>query len=200
MWVRLKTIKYISKNGKTTPHYPGEWVEVGGQQARSWQVAGEADRPDQPDMKVLSGCGLVIQGAIGKAASLLPGLDIVSGEPTLTFSKTLYWDTRANFRPEFVGAGFSMLDRWEIAVPLAAYDRLADSIGSEEERSRTVDIIRDLRVPYYDTRLLFLRRCQRVEKLLSLWRDETGDSRLAFLRVLYQVKPKMQALPVMWIG
>jgi hypothetical protein len=200
MWVRLTTIKQISVNGKPTTCHPGEWVEVGGQLARSWLVSGDADRPDQPDLEILPGCGIVVAGAFEKVSALLPGLDVVSGEPALAFSKTLYWNTRANFRPEFVGAGFKLLDRWEIAVPLAGYEHLAGDIGSEEERSRTVDVIRDLRVPYYDIRLMFLRRCQRVEKLLALWRDEAGDRRLAFLRALYRVKPMMQALPVMWIG
>lgn len=204
MWIRLRSLQYISANGKQETRYPGEWVEVGGQTARQWLATGAADRPDLPDIKALPGCGVIVRGELGKVESLLSGIDIVSGEgPDMLFSKTLFWDTTTPLKPEFTAAGLQMLERWEIAAPLASYTTLADDIGNEVDRALTEQVIRDLRVPYYNIGVLFFRRCAGTQQFLEQWAQEQeqgGDSRLAFLRALYQVKPLLQPLPVEWIN
>lgn len=198
MWVRLRSIQYISHQGRTVTHQPGEWVDVGRHQADRWLATGEADRPDIPNIKVLASSGVVANDG-QRAEAILPGLHIVEGEPALKFEKTLLWDTEANLKPEFVTDGFSYLDTWEIAVPIASYTELARDIGPMKERIKTEAVIRDLRVPYYDPRVIFAKQCRSVRELLALWDKEPGDRRLAFLRALYQVKPLILALPESWV-
>lgn len=203
MWVRLKSIQYLSVNGRPEPHYPGEWVEVGGQLGRQWLATHQADRPDLPDINALPGCGVLVKGALEQVESLLSGIDVVSSDqPEMLFSKTLFWNTTTKLKPEFVPAGFNFLERWEVAAPLASYERLAADIGEEADRRYTVEIIRDLRVPYYNPDILFFRRCEGAKDFLTAWaeeQEEGGDSRLAFLRALYRVKPLLQPLPVEWL-
>lgn len=201
MWVRLNSIQYLSENGRQTTHFPGEWVEVGGQLARSLLGTGQAERPDQLDLEAMPGCGIVVRaGGQQQARKRWPGLEVMEGDPSLEFTRTLYWDTAVKIRPELVTAGFGWLEQWEVALPLGSYERLARDIGNKAERAKTVKVIRDLRVPFYETGLMFLRRCRRVEALLAAWRAETGERRLAFLRALYRVKPLVLALPVEWIS
>lgn len=200
MWVRLKVIKQIPVQGRPTPHYPGEWVEVGKQLAKKWLLVGDADRPDMPDIKAFPGAGVIVKGSAGQAAAMFTGLEIAEGErPELAFRLTMFWDTSVKFQPENLAAGFKMLERWEVAVPLLDYSTLARDIGTEEERARSEAVIRDLRVLVYDPRLIFLRRGEGAERLLRAWRAEAGEPRLAFLRALYQTKPLVQALPADWI-
>lgn len=197
MWVRLQSTQYISDRGKQLMKFPGEWVNVGKQQAMSWLATGEADRPDMPDLQALPGCGVVL---LGSPATKPPGgLERVSSdEPRLEFARTLIW-SGVNFRGDLLGIGFSLLDTWELAVPLLSYETLARDLGDESERERTRAVIRDLRVPVYDVRLMFLRRCHATRELLDEWAGEAGDRTLAFARALYRVKPLVLALPATWV-
>lgn len=212
MWIKLKTIQYLSdKNGRQVTRYPGEWVNVGKHLARSWLAAGDAERPDQPDLQALPGCGLVVpQPALAKAQAAFPGLDIIVAsisppaqpDPPIPRPKTLYWDPAASLRPELVSTGFHLLETWEVAAPLYAYETLARDLGDQADRERTAAVIHDLRVPVYDPRVLYLNQCPAARRLLEAWAEESrpgGDRQLAFLRALYRVKPLILALPVTWI-
>jgi hypothetical protein len=97
-----------------------------------------------------------------------------------------------------IPVGLNLLEKWEIAVPISDYNLLARDIGTDEERARTKELIHDLRVPVYDTRLIFARNCVAVEQLFEMWHKEQGDERLSFLRCLYVVKPYVLALPSIW--
>ena len=213
MLVQLKTIQYISHLGKQETHYPGEWVDVGNQTARSWLTTGEAVRPDMPDLEVLPGCGLAVPPhALEIAAQAAPGLERLpqADSPSLPFPKTLWYDPAVQLRPDLFATGFELLDTWEVAAPLYSYQTLARELGTDAERALTEALIRDLRVPVYDTRCLFLRRCRGTRDLMAAWGKEGhggrgageqgGDERLSFLRALYRVKPLVLALPVTWVG
>jgi len=203
MWVRLNTVKNVSINGKLTTYFAGEWIDVGGHLAKSWLTLGDAERPDLPELSKMPDCGILVQGDERRVRSIFPGLAItVDGQDPLPYARTLAWDTRANLRPELTAAGFDQLKTWQVAIPLWSYDKLARDVGDDDDRARTVKIIRDLRVPLYRTDVMFLRRCEPVEELLKVWqveREGPGDDRLALLRALYQVKPLVLALPTTWI-
>jgi hypothetical protein len=103
---------------------------------------------------------------------------------------------------DLVPFGLRFVERWDIAVPLWRYGVLAADIGTPEERARTQAVIRDLRVLLYCHELLFFRDDAPARDFLAAWRDEcaTGDERrLAFLRALYRVKPRLCALPCNWM-
>lgn len=208
MWIKLKSVQYISQNGRLVKHIPGEWVQVGKQTALNWIATNQAERPDMPQMNALPGCGIVSPDK-ARVQALFPGLDVKEGRPELAFPRTLCWDPVAKLRRELLGTGFQLLDTWEVAAPLGSYETLARDIGTEAERSLTEVIIRDLRAPFYDIRVLFVKRCPTTRALLAAWADERlaaesnggqqADERLAFLRALYRVKPLVLALPVTWV-
>ena len=211
MWVRLTSLQHIERSGKLVTFHPGDWIEVGRQQAQLWMSRGDAEVPsyensDQTQFK--SGeLGIVITGIADQATidTFIPFKDRVSvttGEARLPFNRTLIWDGACKLRRELMFVGFSLLDTWNIACPLWSYDILASQVGSVEDREETKKIVRDLRVPLYDTRLMYVKKCEETEELLKVWRNEwkeDGETKLAFLRAFYKVKPLMLALPITWI-
>jgi len=204
MWVRLLTVKHIEIAGKVTKFAPEEWVNVGKHLALSWIADGSADRPDQPGLKATVGCGVVVPAeSYDAATAALPGLEVTTGEPSLPFAKTLLWSPAVSFRTDLILTGFNLLDTWEVAAPLASYEVLARDIGTADDRARTEAVIRDLRVPYYEPGILFLRRCAASRDLLAAWQEERGrgdNDGLALLRAIYRVKPLILALPTVWIS
>lgn len=126
-----------------------------------------------------------------------------SADPRTSFyPRTLWWDPAVPLRLELVPVGFNFLHHWHVAAPLYDYNTLAFQHGTIEERLATTAAIGDLRVPLYETRALFLRRCDETNALLAAWaleREGGGDERLAFQRALWTVKPLILPLPITWI-
>ena len=130
--------------------------------------------------------------------------------PTLTgdykelpFDKTLFVTPGTTVPWDLLPAAWHFLDRWDAAVPLWRYGVLAQDVGSESERQRTADIVRDLRVLLYSHELLFVRNNEAGQALMDAFNTELADSdetRLAFLRAFYQVKPKLCVLPITWLA
>ena len=102
-----------------------------------------------------------------------------------------------------VESGFGCLDSWELAAPLWRYGVLAADVGTKEERERTKALCFDLRVPLMEPGLLFARQCAATEQMLETWRHECeggANERLAFLRALCLVKPRLLTLPRSWLA
>ena len=96
-----------------------------------------------------------------------------------------------------------LLDTWEIIVPMWDYSELAAGIGTEEQRAKVKATVRDLRVPLYDTRLMFVRKTDSTERLFAEYNKELSagmDDKLAFLLALYRVKPFIMPTPLTWTG
>lgn len=149
--------------------------------------------------------GVILRTEDQAIAALLvsSGLDVqVESHTTLGRERVLYLDPSAPLKLDLIPAGFRFLDRFEVCAPVWSYDELAEHLGTEEERERTREVIHDLRIPVYDTRVLFLRWTDSTRDLMLLWHEEMeagGDERLAFQRALYQVKPLILPLPTTWI-
>jgi hypothetical protein len=151
------------------------------------------------------GCGLLMfrAGPIPEWARALE-LEMATGGPRLPFEYTIIWNQRCTPNPEFLSTTLMLLsDRgWDMAVPLYSYTKLTDKLGSEAERKATETLIHDLRVPYFNTDLMFIKRNKRTEELMTRWAEErkgTSDDKLAFLRAVYQAKPFILPLPTEWI-
>lgn len=218
MYIQLKAVRYIRRAGVQITYRPGDWLEigtdVGKQTAILWVAEGAAHMPQLPGgegLKALSVAagegadwGVVVRGGNFKdARKRLPTtrLQVVAGDKELPFASTLLWSPPAPLRAELLPIGFLRLERgWQLAVPLLSYERLANTVGTPEDRALTQKVVPDLRVLLYDTRLIFARRCADIERLMRVWASEPGDERLAFLRALFAIKPIICALPQRWVG
>lgn len=125
----------------------------------------------------------------------------------MPFEKTLFAAPGTIIPWDLIGAGFSFLERWDVAAPLWRYGVLAKDQGTPSDQRRTEAVIRDLRVLLYAHELLFVRDSPDGRQFLATWRAECGDGngagsdeRLAFLRALYLVKPLFCALPRSWLA
>lgn len=136
-----------------------------------------------------------------KAARLKFGQrDQAPGE--LPYDKTLLVAAGTRVPWDLLPAAWHFLDRWDAAVPLWRYGKTAEDVGTPGERQATRAVVRDLRVLLHSVELLFVRRNEAGRALVTTWVEETkqGDPRLAFLRAMYQVKPKLCVLPISWLA
>jgi len=207
MDVQLKVTKRLEIQGKPVMRNPGDWVNVGKQTAMRWIGAGEAWIPDRQMVRLIEDdSGIVFLGDTNTAMSTAAAYGskvatCISDVPTLKFGRTLLWNPSLSFQGEMLPVGFGLLDRWQIAVPLCDYSMLACHVGTEEDRARTEQVVHDLRIPLYETRLQFVRRSPDMEQFIEQWQEQMadgGDPRQAFLRALYIHKPLILALPTKW--
>jgi len=209
MWVQLLSVQNVEIAGRIIAFHAGDWIEVGKQQGMLWITEGSA-RPADPTVASVfeDGTGLYIRGSIERVAALLGPFakkpDRISNTPpVLHFDKTCVLSpTGFKTRLDIFGAGWKLLDRWEAVIPLLSYDRLARDMGTDAERSRTEQLVHELRIPVYDPRLMFIRKCEAGERLIDTFLEECAlgsDEPLALLRAIAIVKPLLLAVPRTWV-
>lgn len=205
-WVQLLSIQSIEKAGVSRTYYPGDWIEIGGQSAKRMVADGMARYAAPQPLDGMFGGGVALLGKSSLAdplRSAAPTLPIETVKtPALPYAKTLIWETSFPVRPVLVLVGLNLLETWEVAAPIVSYDQLAAHVGTEQARERTQAVVRDLRVPLYEPRFIFIRRCRAGQALIDAWTEERvsgDDDRLCLLRALYRVKPLLCALPTTWI-
>lgn len=150
---------------------------------------------------VLSAADKTIQ-ARAKQAKLEVTID---PDLPLAYDKTLFTAPKTGVPWDLLPAAWHFLERWDAAVPLWRYGINATNVGSKDERKRTQAVIRDLRVLLHSVELLFVRDNEDGRALADAYREERGESpygelRLAFLRALYRVKPRLCVLPRSWLA
>lgn len=160
------------------------------------------------------GVGIVIAApdAAIEAKVKAAGLSVVvSSDWSHPYERALILETGAGVQWEMISAGFHLVKTWDLAVPLSlkltasgrdAGPVLACEIGTPEEQARTRKIVGDLRMPVYASEMVFVQRAMGRE-FIEVWRNERchgTDKRLSFLRAFYQVKPRLCALPSVWLG
>ena len=201
MWIQLLQPKSIEKSGKSQRYNPGDWVDVGKHVALLWLSDSSAQIPEMADSGFdMSGAGILTDHKELLCTRLkdeAKRIEILEGAPCLPFEKTILLDATVPLRTSLIPVGVAMLDAWEIAVPLMDYSTLAIHLGDERERRETVEVIRDLRVPVYNTQLMFVKRTDDTERLIDNWRN-AGRTPLAFMREVYRIKPFILALPCTW--
>jgi len=216
-YIRLRRVKHIRKGGVQKSYHPGDWVKVGKQAATLWLSDGSAEvpGPDASKMKVIKtllgpGCGVrmwpkrtevELESSFGNC---LKALEFSSGPIALPYQYTMLWHPTARVTPQQVLIGFSQIApqeheqlSWEMVARLAG-NKLARDVGSKIEQAKTEALIGDLRIPVYDTRVLWVRRTKATTGLVSQWTKsmEAGeDEAHAFLRVLYVAGILLCTLP-----
>ena len=215
MYVKLLVTKSIEINGKVTTFRPGDWVDVGRQSAMVMVSRNEATIPNTEKLASLLPKDAVVHFTKDtpkarqyetRLQNMSLSVDFTGSDSNLlSHSYNLIAFPSAIAHLELIPVGFRLIEKWQVAAPLGSYEEMAIHIGTEEDRDLTKEVIRDLRVPWYDTRLLFVRRCSDTKSLFEAWNAEKRklngktDSRLAFLRALYRVKPVICALPTTWL-
>jgi len=198
--VRIKLLKYrrFLENGRERLRYPGEIIDVKNKALISQLVDQGVALVLVPKVsEIPEDAGLVLT----RPREVPPGFARHQvSDPCVPYAKTMIWYPQADVRLDLVSVGLRLLERWEIAVPLVSYTVLANTVGTDEDRERTEAVIRDLRVPVYDPRLVFVRKGTAGEETIMRWQADNGNMLLAFLRALYAVKPLVCALPQEWIN
>jgi hypothetical protein len=130
----------------------------------------------------------------------------------LWYGKTLLVEAGTKVPWDLLPAAWHFLERWDAAVPLWRYGVTAEDVGTKEDRARTTEVVRDLRVLLHAVELVFVRDNADGRALMAAWVEAsapsagsgdgsaTGDKRLAFLRAMYRVKPRMCVLPRSWLA
>lgn len=214
MWIKLNANQNIVTKGKLTQYKRGDIVDVGRQWAMQWIASGAAEALDVTvagGKPVAPTSGILARHPINREfcekVTAATGLQwaFIEEPPSswLPFTETLIYEPTFTLRLDLLIVGFNLLKKWQVAVPLWDYTTLAAQVGTEPERETTKAVIRDLRVPLRDTRLIFVRRCKDTRRLIDLWRQEcAGNSheQLAWMRAMYTVKPMVCDLPASWTG
>jgi hypothetical protein len=206
MWVELTANKQVEHGGKKKVYHAGDRTSLSLFHALEWINEGCAKPLDSVVMttSVPKDGGIIVTAEDGQAeAAKRLKYDVVKGLPALVWTRTMLWDTSAQLRIDLISPAFMWLSWWECVVPLWSYTELAASMGDEKEREYTKSIVRDLRVPVYDPRCMWLRKCPDCAELLRLFGEEKTkgkDDRLALLRAIYMVKPVICAAPASWIA
>jgi len=206
MWVELVSSKQVEHGGKKKVYHAGDRTSLSMFHALQWINEGCAKPLDSMVMTtgVPRDGGIIAtaQSEQTEAAKRLK-FEVAIGVPALIWTRTMLWDVSAQLRIDLLSAAFMWLSWWECVIPLWSYTELAFSMGDEVERKYTKSIVRDLRVPVYDPRVMWLRKCPDCTELLKVWSEEKSkgkDERLALLRALYIVKPVVCAAPASWIA
>ena len=211
-WVQAITvITRVEEHGKRKTYHPGDWFQARNLEIKRRLAAGEiAIFENTGEVKIFqpNECGIVtsIESLkLDKLGSSANSLAITkSSEPSIPYLYTFYY-RGGKFREEMLPLTFELLQKWEMAAPIESFDILAATIGTKEERAYTESIIGDLRVPVYDTKQVYFRRCAATFKFVEAWKaeiyrysDAINDTRLAFLRALYLNPLLILALPPSW--
>ncbi len=128
---------------------------------------------------------------------------MVRDEPEVPWPMTLIVAPGTRVPWDLLPAAWHFLERWDAAVPLWRYGQTAEDVGTPAERKRTQAVVRDLRVLLYSHELLFVRKNEEGETLVATWVQELeggGEPRLAFLRAVYRIKPRLCVLPRTWLA
>jgi len=209
VWVQLISTKGVEKAGHLVTYRPGDWCDVGKQTALEWVSDGSARAVDPVALNVFaSGTGVFVRGSVERVSILLGPYakrgEITDEPPIVHFDKTLVLKpTGAHPRLDTLGTAWRLLDQgWEAVIPLLDYNQLASNYGTVEERELTAKYVHDLRIPMYDPRVIFVRRCPAGEALIAEFYEEMhrgGEEPLALLRALHRVKPMVLATPRTWV-
>lgn len=206
MWVQLLSYQQIPVQGEPKQFHPGDWVDIGKQLAMRLIASGEARLITRSAVGLIDSAAVVIvrneaiaatvRGTIGAMVTL----ETRSGFE-LSAPKTLFCGLNESPRFELWPAGFSLLEKWDMAVPLLSYTQLARDCGSKQERAETQALVLDLRVPVYDPRLIFVRKSKATAEMLAAFERDVAkgkDQHLSFLRAFWNYKPALCALPTTW--
>lgn len=206
VWIKLKTKRMLEIAGTPTHFQKGDWVEVGKQTALAWIAAGIASTPRPLSEFIPPGCGSAVPAAYsGHHSGILSDLELDITEttiPNLPYRRTMFVRGPMQLRPTTLAVGFGWLTAWQVVAPLFDYETTAAKLGTARDKAWAAETLPDLRVPIYDTRLVFVRRDDGAAAFLDEWATAVAEGyhdQMAFLVALYKHKPLICAAPAQWM-
>ena len=212
-WVRA--IKPVSRNalgGGYRTYHPGDWFQVKNMEMRELVEARQIETTPQvlrAEYKVDDAGLLLRDGAVKPKDAATYGVACQAADGlTLPWKRTVILARGASISTTSIIIGLSRIEAgrgvgWEMAVMLKDMRRLARDIGPEAEQAKTLDVVGDLRLPVYDTSVLWVRRTEATEDWLAAWAEELADGAdeaHSFLRTIYTRRLMLCTLPAGWIG
>jgi len=212
-WHWVKAVKAIKRerDGVRETFQPGDWLQVQPRDLLRYQAEGKIQTPSE----ILKATFDFSHAGILRLckAPILPlgdfGISQEAGDyPALPWKYTLI-TMRLAVNAQNAALGFLRIeaqegwDAFEMAAQLKSGYPLAESAGTPEERALTLATLGDLRIPMYDTSLLWVRRTEATLDLIGAWTEELkagADRDHAFLRVLYTRHVLLATLPPEWAG
>ena len=213
-WVKATAvILRHNLDGAYMKYWPGDWFECRNQEMMDL-LARELIETNALDIKQnFDGCDL---GVVVRAGTPPEHMFDNYGLKTrrsdafeLPWERTAFWNVKLRLTTASIVMGLIRVDgreeypAWEMAAMLESKQRMARDFGSEAEQARTLDVLGDLRLPIYETGILWVRRTEATEEVIRLWRAEVdagADERHAFLRTIYTHRALLCTLPADWIG
>ena len=213
-WVRAcRPISRYALDGGYRTYQPGDWFEVMNHEMRQLVERGLVDTTPTvlKEEYNFKQAGLLIRGDSERLSGLTEyGIESrKSDRIELPWPLTILWKPGTNASGRGAILGLTRLYNkpdtiaWEMVAALAHDRKLVRDIGSAEERAKTKELIGDLRLPIYQTGLLWVRKTDATEELLGAWQEEIdagADEQHAFLRTLYTRRVLLCTLPTNWIG
>jgi hypothetical protein len=187
----------------------GDWVDVGRHQALLWiaDATAVALNPDALGLHELLGSDrcIVVRGNLTDARKypgMGPKVKLLQAPPLIGAQYTCLWVPNKPLRYDLLVPAWHLLKCWDVVAPLYSYDTLALAFGSGEDQALTAKVLPDLRIPFYNTNLLFLRDTPATQDLVGEWERQQGpglNEHLAFLRAVYIVKPMLLPMTRTWV-
>jgi hypothetical protein len=217
VYVQATSIIYeTNEHGEQVTYHPPSWVPVSKARARELIANGQVRIPRSDryrEAMQFDDCGIVIRSGEASLPELGRVGELVSVEYDdirLPFQYTMLWRAeKIALREQAIIAGFSKLldfegtgkEKWEILAMLADENKIAADYGSKWERDKTLETIGDLRLPVYETGILWVRKTENSERVIAAWVEELeqgADERHAFLRALYTHRAMTYTLAPDW--
>jgi len=213
-WVKtLRTLSRYDLGGAYRTYQPGDWFQANNQEMLELLSRGMIKTNTLDIKQNFAGQDL---GVIARGGTLATdsftnyGLTVQFTDGfALPWERTALWNAKFAMATEGIALGLIRVDgrdeepTWEMAAMLADRDRMARDIGTDAEKARTLEVLGDLRLPVYETGILWVRRTEATEEVIQLWRAEVkagADERHAFLRTIYTHRVMLCTLPADWIG
>ena len=212
--VVLTQKKRIRKKGVSKTYFPGDTVEVGRQQATAWIL----DRTAQDPFKQLAPTVLKKQGATygvivladkgaindGHLSHLFGDLPIVYKAKKLPYDYTFVYLPSVKISHQLLSFGWLRIAEtgWDMAARLVNLKATIGKVGTKEEQALTKKMIGDLRLPVYESGLLWFSRSSKTQDFYAEYASASlskTNRYHVFLRTLYHQRPLLCTLPLDWV-
>lgn len=195
IYIQLLKDTTILENEIRVHRKAGEWLEVQRNVAIRLLIEGRARVLDYPTLLTAYGS---IRWWGGEDARDMFELHTPLADEPESFNNIAIAPEKGELKnPITILVGLQALQNWHVAIPLSGY-LMSELTSMPDEEFDTKTIIRDLRVPAYNSKYLFWRSSEHGKRWYSEYEKQlnNGISRAhALIRSLYITKPYHIALP-----